>query len=222
MFAEQYPHLQHPQVILTSHLRRCLQMSLEIKSSLDEMRPDLRNIRIVAHPDLQEASNHPCDTGTPLDVLRTEFPSIEFPDETFPKEYPRSAEIEPSKWDTIWDDVTHLLAARGRRVREYIKSQLKETEVIVITHGTFLNYLLNWWTGEPGTSRPYSRQQGLGEAKPFTLPGKSLPGSEFNLFVRYSGPVYPVEHKLHDFGNEVSLRGVRDCGIFTPESIWKA
>ena len=222
LFAKHYPHLQNPHIILTSHLRRCLQMSLEIKSYLDEARPDLGSIRIMAHPDLQEVSTFPCDTGTPLNVLRNEFPTVDFPDAVFPEAYPRSEEIEPSKRDTIFDDVPNLLDARGRRVREFIKTGLDEMEIIVVTHGTFLHFLLNWWTGEPGESRPYSIQQEFGEAKPFTLPGKRLPGLEFERLVHYSGPIYPMKHKLQDFSDEVSLRGIRDCGIFTPESIQKA
>ena len=219
LFARQYAHLQSPQIILTSHLRRCLQMSLEIKSYLDEARPDIGTIRIVAHPGLQEVSTRPCDTGTPLDVLRAEFPTIEFPDAVFPEAYPRSPDIEPIKQNTEFDDVPHLLDARGKHVREFIKNDLDETEIIVITHGSFLHFLLNWWTGEPGKSRPYSTQLQLGQAKPFTLPGKTLSGLEFERFVQYAGPMYPSANKLRDISKEVSLHGMRDCGIFTPENI---
>src|SRR5438046_6571336 len=115
-------------------------MALKIKSHLDEARPDLGRIRIVAHPDLQEVSVRPCDTGSPLDVLRAEFPSIEFPDSVFPEIYPRSAEVRVVKWDTIFDDTPTLLAARAERIREYIKNVLVETEIIVISHGSFLHF----------------------------------------------------------------------------------
>ena len=222
LFVKNYPHLQYPRIILTSHLRRTLQMAVEIKSCLEEKRPDLGCIPIVAHPDLQEVSNRQCDTGTPLDVLRQEFPQIEFPGTVFPDEYPRSAHSKPPKKDTAFDDVPHLLAARGRRIREYIKYQLDETEIILVSHGSFLHFLLNRWAGEPGKSRSLSLQLQLGEARPFTISGKTLSGLEFEPLVDYAGPRYPFEHREQDFSNEVSLYGDRDCGIFTIDRVRNA
>jgi broad specificity phosphatase PhoE len=222
LFAERYAHLQAPQIILTSHLRRCLQMALEIESYLAEARPDLGRIRIVAHPDLQEVSIRPCDTGTPLDVLHTEFPGIEFPDAVFPEIYPRSAEVKANKWDTIFDDTPALLAARAERIREYIKYELNETEIILISHGSFLHFLMNWWAGEPGNSRSLATQLQPGDAIPFTLPGSSIPGLEFKHFVDYEGPEFPSEWRLEDYDDDVALRAIRDCGIFTIERVRNA
>lgn len=222
LFAERYPHLQAPQIILASQSRRCLQMALEINTYLSETRPDLGRIRIVAHPDLQEVSVRPCDTGSPLDVLRTEFPSIEFPDAVFPEIYPRSTEIKVQKWDTMFDDVPRLLAERAERIRKYIKNNLDENEIIVISHGSFLHFLINCWAGEPGNSRSLATQLQPGDAKPFILPGTSIPGLEFKRFVDYVGPDYPPEWRLEDYDDEVALRGIRDCGIFTIERVRNA
>ena len=44
--------------------------------------------------------------GLHLDVLREEFPTVSFPDALFPPEYPRDANVEPDKSDSISDDVT--------------------------------------------------------------------------------------------------------------------
>jgi broad specificity phosphatase PhoE len=222
LFAQRYPHLQAPQIILASQLRRCLQMALEIKSYLAEARPDLGSIRIVAHPDLQEVSIRPCDTGSPLDVLRAEFPIIEFPDTVFPEIYPRSMEVKVNKRNTIFDDTPALLAARADRIREYIKNDLDETEIIVISHGSFLHFLLNQWAGEPGNSRSLAPQLQPGDAKPFTLPGSSLLGLAFEQLVRYYGPDFPPELREEDYDDEVALRGIRDCGIFTIERVRNA
>lgn len=197
-------------------------MAIEIKSYLDDARPDLGGVRIVAHPDIQEVSNCPCDTGTPLDVLRKEFPSIQFPDAVFPEAYPRAPVRVPSKEGTIFDDVPHLLNERAQRIREYIKHQLDETEIILVSHGSFVHFLLNWWAGEPGKSRSFSTQLQLGQARPFTLPGKNLPGLEFEPLISYAGPSYPLESKLQDFKDEVALLGKRDCGIFTVERVQNA
>jgi hypothetical protein len=197
-------------------------MAIEVKSYLDEARPDLQSVRIIAHPDLQEVSNRPCDTGTPLDVLREEFPVIQFPDALFPESYPRAPVSVPSKEGTVFDDVPQLLNERAQHIREYIKGQLDETEIILISHGSFVHFLLNWWAREPGKSRSFSTQLQLGQARPFTLPGKNLPGLEFEPLVSYAGPGYPLGSKLQDFKDEIALRGKRDCGIFTVESVKNA
>jgi len=222
LFAEQYPHLQAPQIILTSHLRRCLQMASEINTYLSEARPNLGNIRIVAHPDLQEVSIYPCDTGSPLEVLHAEFPNIDFSDALFPEIYPRSAEVEVRKEDTIFDDIPDLLARRAERIREYIKRDLDDTEIIVISHGSFLHFLLNWWAGEPGTSRSLAPQLQPGQAKPFTLAGPSIAGLEFEPLVHYAGPGYPALFSIQDYAVEIAQFGVRDCGTFTIDSIQNA
>ena len=140
----------------------------------------------------------------------------------FPDEYPRSADIEPTKKDTVFDDVPDLLAARARRIREYLKYRLDETEIIIISHGSFIHFLLDWWAGEPGKSRSLSTQLQFGRAKPFTIPGRTLPGLELEPLVDYSGPYYPLTSKQEDFSDAVSLRGIRDCGIFTVESVRNA
>jgi broad specificity phosphatase PhoE len=168
LFAQLYPFLRTPQIIITSHLRRALQMSLHISLSLGNDNPGSQSIRIVAHPDLQEVSREPCDTGTPLDLLREEFPTIDFPDALFPQAYRRDANVEPDKWDSIYDNVPVLLSARASRIREFIKNELEETEIIVVTHGCFLHFLFNRWTGIPGDSHSASAELQPGEAQPMT------------------------------------------------------
>jgi broad specificity phosphatase PhoE len=221
LFTELYPFLRAPQIIITSHLRRALQMSLHISSSLRNDSPGSQSIRIIAHPDLQEVSKEPCDTGTPLDVLREEFPTINFPDALFPEDYPRDANVEPDKWDSIYDDVPELLAARATRIREFIKNELEEAEIILVTHGSFIHFLLNRWTGKPG-SHSASAQLQPGEAQPMTIPGKSFPDQDFQSLTRYAGPLYPLKWKLQDYEPRTLYFENRDCGIFTHETIRNA
>ena len=175
--------------------------------------------RIIAHPDLQEVSNAPCDTGSPLDVLRQEFPSVEFPDDNFPPEYPRSAEIKPIKRNTEYDDVAPLLASRAARFRKYLKEGLRETEILVVTHGSFAHFLFNQWEGEPGKSGSCSRQLHHGHVSFTTLPGPSLPGDDMTVFRRWIGPGYPISFDFLDYSPEVANQGVRDCGIFTKDKV---
>lgn len=196
-------------------------MSLHISSSLSNDYPASQSIRIVAHPDLQEVSTEPCDTGTPLDILREEFPTIDFPDALFPEEYPRDRTLEPDKWGSIYDDDPELLAARAGRIREFIKGGLEETEIILVTHGSFIHYLFNRWTGEPG-SHSASAQLQPGEAQPMTMPGKSFPEQDFQPLIQYAGPLYPLKWKLQDYEPRILYFETRDCGIFTNETIRNA
>jgi len=135
---------------------------------------------------------------------------------------PHAAHIIPDKTDTVFDDDPLLLASRARRIRRYLKYQLDETEIILVSHGSFVHYLLNRWAGEPGKSCSLSLQLQLGEARSFTIPGKTLSGSEFEGLVDYDGSCYPFVHREQDFSNEVSLYGARDCGIFTVDRVRNA
>src|SRR5205814_10393501 len=105
---------------------------------------------------------------------------------------------------------------------EYIKNVLVETEIIVISHGSFLHFLINWWANEPGNSRSLAPQLQPGEAKPFTFPGSSLPGFDFEPLVSYDGPEFPPEWRVEDYDDEIAILGVRDCGIFTIERVRNA
>ena len=142
---------------MSSPLRRCLQTTTIAFTTVIES----GEVRAVAHPDLQEVSTWPCDSGTPLDVLREEFPLIQFRDELFPDVWPRSPEIMPVKENTIYDDVPALLAKRAERMRLWLKHQ-DEGEIVVVTHGSFAHFLFNNWLAEPGNSLSDAKQLDYG------------------------------------------------------------
>jgi hypothetical protein len=173
-------------------------------------------IRIIAHPDLQEVSNSPCDTGTPLDLLRNEFPVVEFPDEIFPAIWPRSAEAMPEKRDTIYADEPKLLYNRSVRTKQWIK-ELDAKEIVVVTHGSFAHFLFNDWCGTPGASMSLGDQLDNAKARTLTMPGTTLPGAEFGAFAAGTGPDYLVKSSREDNSPRVYQFGKRDCGVFTDD-----
>jgi hypothetical protein len=177
-------------------------------------------IRVIANPDLQEISTAPCDTGTPLDRLRQEFPRIQFPEELFPDFWPRAGNDMPVKEGTDYDDTPRDLRLRADRVREYVKS-LDDLEVILVTHGGFAHFLFNRWEGVPGDSRSFGTQLRNGQARPMTQPGKLQDGAEFQGTGRWFhiGPDYPAAGQRLDSSDEVSRHGRRDCGVFTPYNL---
>lgn len=218
-FYKVYPFLRAPQIIITSHLRRCLQTALRIRETL----PNSGNsIRIVAHPDLQEVSIQLCDTGSPLDVLREEYPSIDFPDELFPVDYPRLRHVKPVKKNTPYDNEPPLLDVRAKRFREYLSESVQEQEIIIITHGKFVHYLFNCWSGEPGRSHSGCIPLDYGRALPCIIPDVPSPELELNPFMDYFGPWYLAEGDIIDRDPNVYAYGQRDCGIFTDDEVRNA
>jgi hypothetical protein len=94
-------------------------------------------------------------------------------------------------------------------------------EVILVTHGGFAHFLLDDWAGQPGSSQSYGTQLENGEAMPVTLPGKSLPETEFQLTGTWAhiGPRYPKDGAMEDSSPQVNVHGLRDCGVFTPDRL---
>ncbi|KAL2825329.1 histidine phosphatase superfamily [Aspergillus cavernicola] len=118
--------------------RRCFDQRLELKSGIQS------SSQICLDPDLQAHSLRPCDTGSEILTLRSEFPDLPWDifalDPTFPaKEGLYAPDIE-------------ALEARGRRVRCRLRRVFEELEnssrpdVVVVTHGGFMRFV----TGEKG------------------------------------------------------------------------
>jgi broad specificity phosphatase PhoE len=185
-FRKRYRNLRNPTLVVTSPLRRCLQTTVHAFS--DQIKAG--RLRAIANPDLQEVSTDPCDTGTPLDVLREEFPLVEFPDEIFPDIWPRDRNIMPKKDGTIYDDISSVLASRELRIREWLRT-LDDSEIVVVTHGSFAHFLFNAWEGEPGNSESHGFQLETGKTVPLALPDRSLPMTNFQICgsVIHIGPV---------------------------------
>mmetsp|Transcript_19053 Transcript_19053/g.62724 ORF Transcript_19053/g.62724 Transcript_19053/m.62724 type:complete len:608 (-) Transcript_19053:889-2712(-) len=76
------------QLVVVSPLRRTLQTAqalMEIMRSI----PDFPSVTAIAHPDLQEISSGPCDTGHPAHLLSAQFPEVDFsllPDDWYDKQ----------------------------------------------------------------------------------------------------------------------------------------
>ena len=212
-FTALYRNLRSPTLVVTSPLRRCLQTSIHAFSKLIES----GEVRVIANPDLQEVTTDLCDTGTPLDVLRKEFPQIQFPDDLFPDVWPRNPTVCPVKDGTIYADTRPAIQARANRFQHWLKNDLDDNEVIVLTHGSFAHFLFNHWHEKTGLS--LTTQLENGQARPMTLPGKSLPGNELKTCgtLLHVGPThYPTDTINEDNHPDVYLRGKRDYGIFTP------
>jgi broad specificity phosphatase PhoE len=100
-------------LLVTSPLRRTIQTGLLAF-----------NRNPLPHPGFQENSAKPCDTGSPLSILRPEFPELDF-------------HLVSEGWDSKrgeWAPDEMSLAKRAAMMRKWLKDH-HENEIIVITHG---------------------------------------------------------------------------------------
>jgi broad specificity phosphatase PhoE len=100
-------------LLITSPLRRTIQTAL-----LAFQRDPL------PHPGFQENSAKPCDTGSSVAILRSEFPDLDFG-------------LVQDGWDSKkgeWAPDERSLATRAGKMRQWLKCR-PENEIIVITHG---------------------------------------------------------------------------------------
>ena len=123
--SETYPFLSPSSsstsiLLVSSPLRRALQTSL-----LGFHRNPL------PHAGFQENSAKPCDTGSPLSILREEFPELNF-------------EFVQQGWDSKkgeWAPDETSLATRAGKMRRWLKGR-PENEIVVVTHGGTLSFFL--------------------------------------------------------------------------------
>lgn len=69
---ESFPFHDKIDLVTASPLRRTIYTALESFEPVFKARPDMK---LIAIPDTQEASDFPCDTGSSPQVLREEFAS---------------------------------------------------------------------------------------------------------------------------------------------------
>ncbi|KAK1761580.1 phosphoglycerate mutase [Echria macrotheca] len=128
--ASTFPNPESVTTIVSSPLRRTLQTTLAAFGRLIET----GTARLVLDPDLQERSDLPCDTGSAVETLRAEFPTLDFSavggDEWFAKTGKYTADDE-------------AVAARAAAVREKLFGIVNERDgnVVVVTHGVFMKFL---------------------------------------------------------------------------------
>lgn len=163
-----YRFLNKPTLILVSPLRRCVQTALyafhpDFNKDIAKRFPNTP--KFVALPQLQECSAKPCDTGSCLDNLREEFPFVGLFWETL---------FESENWldkseGTPYANDNVMLSKRAEFVRNYIRDQLWDNEIIIVTHGDFSHYLVNYFLYGPGCGSLFNCYLDNAEGVPLAL-----------------------------------------------------
>lgn len=145
--ADTFPDPGSIGIVVTSPLRRTLQTTLLAFSHILSEQYVMNSgksqgSRLIIDPDLQERSDHPCDTGSEQSRLEKVFPALDFSvlgDDWFAKE-------------GIYASDDAAVVARAKRFRERLRDvaeDLQKSEdfangrknIVVVTHGVFMKYL---------------------------------------------------------------------------------
>ncbi|KAL2044869.1 hypothetical protein N7G274_002644 [Stereocaulon virgatum] len=131
--AKTFPYHDSVDLLVSSPLRRT------IYTTLYGFTPEIeRGVPIIALPEVQETADVPCDTGTDLAVLKEEM-----------KGKPVDLSALPEGWNNKagrWAPTAAALEKRAREARQWLKAR-PEKVIVVVTHGGFLHYFTEDWTG---------------------------------------------------------------------------
>ena len=97
-----------------------------------------KGLKVIALPELQETADEPCDTGSNIELLQKEMEGK-----------PVDLSLVINGWNSNegkWAADAHSIEARAREVRQWLKAR-PEKVIVVITHGGFLHYLTEDWSG---------------------------------------------------------------------------
>jgi broad specificity phosphatase PhoE len=140
---------------LHSHISQVFASPLQrtIATAYIAFKPSLRNGRcipeILALPDAQETSEHPCDCGpNPSDLRRScEEAGWKVDLSLVQKGW------NDKRWDGRWAPTARAIKARARDARRTIREKLAEMQkhgedspqVVLVSHGGFLHYFTEDW-----------------------------------------------------------------------------
>ena len=131
--SKSFPYHSRIDLLVASPLRRTLY------TTLNAFHPELsRNMTVIALPELQETADVPCDTGSDVELLREEM-----------KGKPVDLSRVRKGWNSKtgrWAPTADKIEERAREARRWLKSR-PEKEIVVVTHGGFLHYFTEDWTG---------------------------------------------------------------------------
>ncbi|KAI9890461.1 MAG: hypothetical protein M1814_003945 [Vezdaea aestivalis] len=119
-------------LIVCSPLRRTVYTSLLGFDNIVK-----HGVHVIAHPDLQEISDLPCDSGSPIALLQEEFAGLSV-----------DLSLVTPGWESKqgpYEPTPEAIRARAAEARTWLKAQ-KESDIVVVTHGGFLHYLTEDWT----------------------------------------------------------------------------
>ncbi|KAG9668739.1 putative phosphoglycerate mutase, partial [Aureobasidium melanogenum] len=139
-----FPFMDRVEAVVASPMKRTVYTALH---SFAPVIKDKR-LKVIALPELQETSDLPCDTGSNVQDLESEFRGQ-------PVDWSYMYTPPAKAWNSKlgkWSATASAVDDRARVAREWLYSR-PEKEIVVVTHGGFLHYLIEDWmdTNKNGT-----------------------------------------------------------------------
>ncbi|KAI9851354.1 MAG: hypothetical protein M1838_003910 [Thelocarpon superellum] len=135
---EAFPYHAQVDLLVASPLRRTIYTTLLGFESETQ-----RGLAVIALPEIQETSDLPCDTGSPLPRIQQEF-----------ADQPVDLSLVHDGWDSKagvptrqgkWAAHAEQVRERAKYARQWLKAR-PEKHIVVVTHGGFLHYFTEDWT----------------------------------------------------------------------------
>ncbi|RGP71762.1 histidine phosphatase clade-1 [Fusarium sporotrichioides] len=146
-----FPELSNVELIVSSPLRRTIQTALLAFPSKLEA-----GMQVLAFPEVQEASELICDTGSHLPDIKARFDGL-------PVDF---SLVEPDWYvKGRWASTAASLLERAKQARSWL-SERPEAEIVVISHGCFLHFLTDDWVN---AVNPQATDWANAEVRSFTL-----------------------------------------------------
>ncbi|UJR08427.1 hypothetical protein I4U23_012697 [Adineta vaga] len=98
-----------------------------------------RNIPLIIHPDLQEVCNEPCDIGSPLNDLKTKFPTLLNEFDVFEDTFGGNEWLEKNDLESIYSP--KQIQQRTKRFLQWLMNR-SEKHIFIISHNLMLQELL--------------------------------------------------------------------------------
>ncbi|KAI4778965.1 hypothetical protein E4T52_06079 [Aureobasidium sp. EXF-3400] len=139
-----FPFMDRVEAVVASPMKRTVYTALH---SFAPVIKDKR-LKVIALPELQETSDLPCDTGSNVQDLESEFRGQ-------PVDWSYMYTPPAKAWNSKlgkWSATASAVDDRARVAREWLYSR-PEKEIVVVTHGGLLHYLIEDWmdTNKNGT-----------------------------------------------------------------------
>ncbi|THY43359.1 hypothetical protein D6C97_09270 [Aureobasidium pullulans] len=146
-----FPFMDRVDGVVASPLKRT------VYTALHSFTPAIKNkhLKVYALPELQETSDLPCDTGSDVRVLESEFKGQ-------PVDLSYMYTPQAKAWNNKtgkWGATASAVDDRARIAREWLYNR-PEKEIVVVTHGGFLHYFTEDWMdthkmdGTPSAGNP--------------------------------------------------------------------
>lgn len=144
--AQSFPYTRQITHLVASPLRRTIFTTL-----LSFPNPIKEGMKIIALPEVQETSDLPCDTGSERKELEDEFSGGAYKGIV-------DLNLVQEGWNSKqgkWGPQASEIEARARVARMFlrdlglqaIREGIEEVHIAVVTHGGFLHYFTEDWTG---------------------------------------------------------------------------